>query len=180
MEAIVVEVLSNDNAISGAATGTAADHAVQEFAPRTDWSEMGGSEHFVQFYEADASLLHSLSGFIGAGLATEDACIVVATRAHREGLDERLQAAGLDITAIRASGQYVSSDAAETLSLFMVDGLPDPTRFAIVIGDIIERAAKGRRQARIFGEMVALLWAEGKSQAALKLEELWNDLHRSE
>jgi hypothetical protein len=27
----------------------------------------------------------------------------------------------------------------------------------------------------VFGEMVALLWAEGKKEAALEVEALWND-----
>ncbi|MDP9275804.1 MAG: MEDS domain-containing protein [Chloroflexota bacterium] len=31
---------------------------------------------------------------------------------------------------------------------------------------------------RVFGEMVALLWAEGDRNGALVLEELWNDLTR--
>jgi hypothetical protein len=31
---------------------------------------------------------------------------------------------------------------------------------------------------RVFGEMVALLWADGDRNGALVLEELWNDLTR--
>src|SRR5438128_12400917 len=61
----------------------------------------------------------------------------------------------------------------------MIDGSPDPERFAEVIGSIITRAAKGRCHVRIFGELVALLWADGKRAAALRLEELWNDLART-
>ena len=52
---------------------------------------MSESEHFVQFYENDAFLLDSLSGFIDTGLAEGGACIVLATKAHRESLEERLQ-----------------------------------------------------------------------------------------
>jgi signal transduction histidine kinase len=141
---------------------------------------MRDSEHFVQFYEADEFLIDSLSGFIGAGLGVDDACIVVATQAHRESLEQRLRASGLDLGAASARGQYVSLDAGEILSTFMVAGLPEPRRFAEVLRGIIGRAAEGWRRVRIFGEMVALLWAEGHSKGALRLEELWNELHNSQ
>lgn len=150
-----------------------------EFAPRSVWSEMGDSEHFAQFYETDASLLDSLSGFIGIGLSEGDACIVVATEEHRESLDERLRLYDLDLDAARASGQYVALDAAKTLSKFTVDGSLVPELFIEVVGDIITRAAQGGRRVRAFGEMVSLLWAEGDHDGAIHLEGLWNDLRES-
>ena len=64
-----------------------------------------------------------------------------------------------------------------------VDGWPDAARFAEVVGGLIERvrAASGGEARRVaaFGEMVALLWMEGKADAAIRLEELWNDLART-
>jgi PAS domain S-box-containing protein len=71
-------------------------------------------------------------------------------------------------------------DASETLSHFMVEGRPDPDRFKTYIGGIISLATSAsRRQDRrvmVFGEMVALLWAEGSQDAAIQLEQLWNQL----
>ena len=152
------------------------ESALAELAPHTAWTALKESEHFVQFYEADDFLLDSLTDFVRAGLAAGDACIIVATPAHRAGLGERLHTSGVAVTAAVASGQFVLLDAAETLLQFMVDGSPEPGRFAAVIGDIIVRAAEGQRGVRIFGEMVALLWAEHNHAAALRLEELWNQL----
>ena len=51
--------------------------------------------------------------------------------------------------------------------------------FFEVIGGIIPRAAQGNRRVRIFGEMVALLWADGNRDAAIRLEELWNGLQET-
>lgn len=141
-----------------------------------NWSEMSASEHFVQFYETDEFLLNSLSEFIGMGLAQGDACIVIATKMHREGLEERLKANGQDLAAARMAGEYISLDVLEALSKFMVDGLPQAECFAEVFGSLIAQAAQGQRHVRIFGEMVALLWTEGNQTAALRLEELWNAL----
>ncbi|MDQ2974852.1 MAG: ATP-binding protein [Acidobacteriota bacterium] len=149
------------------------------FAPRADWRDMSDAEHFVQFYEADGFLLNSLSGFIGTALTAGEGAVVVATKSHRDGLDELLTANGLDVSIARASGRYVSLDAAETLSKFMVNGSPEPGRFREVIGNLISSVTDGRARVRAFGEMVALLWAEGNHTGAIRLEELWNDLQNT-
>lgn len=155
-----------------------ADVAKGNHAPRVDWTEMCDTDHFVQFYETDGFLLNSLSGFIGKAIKSGDGAIVVATEAHRHGLDELLQANGLDVAGARARGYYVSLDAADTLAKLMVDGAPDPRRFNEVIGSVIAGVTDGRSRTSAFGEMVALLWAEGNFTAAIRLEELWNDLQK--
>ena len=147
-------------------------------APHADWRTMGESAHFVQFYEADAALLDAVSEYVGAGLRAGETGIVIATEAHRAGLEERLRAAGLDLDAARTGGHYVALDAAETLARFTVDGGPDPGRFAEVVGTLVAGAAEGGRRVRAFGEMVALLAAEGDHAAAVRLEALWNGLQR--
>ena len=150
------------------------------FAPHADWSAMGNTDHFVQFYEADGFLLNSLSGFIGTALKAGDGAIVVATKAHRDGLDELLLANGFDLVEASKAGYYVSIDAAETLEQFMVDGSPDPERFNEVIGGLVVRVAQGRPRLSAFGEMVALLWAEGNYTGATRVEELWNNLQKEQ
>ncbi len=135
-------------------------------------------EHFVQFYESDEFLLGSLGGYVGTGLAGGESCIVVATEERRAGLDAYLRRRGQDPRAARMRGQLFSLDAAETLSQFMVGRSPEPSRFEEVIGGLFERASSGGRRVRVFGEMVALLWAEGNRDAALLLEGLWNGLQQ--
>ena len=58
----------------------------------------------------------------------------------------------------------------------MADGIPNSAKFAASIGELIAQAAKGGRNVRVFGEMVALLWAAGNVAGAISLEELWNGL----
>ncbi|HEX9987628.1 MAG TPA: ATP-binding protein [Chloroflexia bacterium] len=145
-----------------------------------DRGSLDSHAHRVQFYDDDAFLLDELSRSIGSALGAGDSAIVIATKEHREGLAQRLEARGLDITRAAGEGRYVSLDAAETLSKFMVEGWPDAVRFTDLIGGVVARAtaAAGSEHSRVaaFGEMVALLWAEGKTDAALRLEHLWNDL----
>jgi excisionase family DNA binding protein len=147
-------------------------------APQPGGGEMAESDHFVQFYDADPFLLDAVAEFIGTALRAGDVGIVVATREHREGLDERLAAAGLDVAAARLGGQYVALDAADTLARFMVDDAPDAAQFATVIGGLVAQATAGGRRVRIFGEMVALLAAERNYTATVRLEALWNELRR--
>lgn len=149
------------------------------FAPRSDWSAMSDTDHFVQFYEADGFLLNSLSGFVSAAINCADGAIVIATKEHRDGLDELLRANRLNVDKARSGGRYVSLDAAETLSKFMIDGSPDPIVFNQLMSGIIASVTDGRSRVRAFGEMVAILWAEGNQTGAIRLEELWNDLQKS-
>ncbi|HTE87437.1 MAG TPA: ATP-binding protein [Terriglobales bacterium] len=150
-------------------------------APPPDWNDLDHCGHVVQFYSDDSFLLEGLSRFIGSALGAGDAAIVIATEAHRDELTLRLQALGLDTARSIKQGRFVSLDAAETLSKFMVDGWPDEARFEEVVGGVLKgvtSAVKGGLQPRVaaFGEMVALLWADGQGDAAIRLEQLWNDL----
>jgi len=60
-----------------------------------------------------------------------------------------------------------------------VDGLPDECLFNVTIGGIMARATRNNRGVRAFGEMVAVLWAQGNKEGAIRLEELWNDLAKT-
>lgn len=153
--------------------------ALCALAPDSDWTTMGPSDHFAQFYEGDEFLMNSLHGYVRAGLTAGEAVIVVATASHRERLQSLLEGDGIDVVIASASGQYLALDAAETLDKFMVGDQPDAKRFKAVVGAILNRAAEGRQRVRTFGEMVALLWAEGNPTAALALEDLWNDLQQA-
>src|SRR2546425_4292044 len=108
----------------------------QKLAPPISWSDLGQLEHFVQFYETDNFLLDSVSDFVGAGLGSGAACIVIATSAHRQGLSQRLQANGLDLASAHARGKYFTLDAAQALAQILLEGSPDPKQFARIIGGL--------------------------------------------
>src|SRR6266481_9651215 len=72
---------------------------------------------------------------------------------------------------------------ADTLSTIMVNDMPDPARFFGDIGGLIEAAAKAAKteqpRVAVFGEAVALLQAEGKADAAIRFEQLGNELAKT-
>lgn len=174
----MLEVRKNGNLIPITISNPISELKVNTVAPNCHWSNMGPSDHFAQFYEGDGYLMHSLHGYVKAGLIGGDAVVVVGTGDHRARLQELLESDGIDVVLATASGQYLALDAAETLDKFMVAGEPNAKRFKEVIGTILARASEGRERVRAFGEMVALLWADGNHEAAIALEGLWNDLQK--
>ena len=138
-------------------------------------------EHVVYFYQESDSLLDALCNFVGPALLDPgNAAVILATKVHRDGLQHRLTARGLDTQKASKQGRYVALDAPEILSKIMVEGMPDGARFFKVVGGTIARTRALLESATpeivVFGEMVSLLWKEGKIEAAIRLEQLWNEL----
>jgi len=140
------------------------------------WGEMSPCEHAVQIYGDDAMFMDALEGFIGAGLAGGEGAIAIATPAHLEGLEARLAAHGIDVAAARHERRYLGLPADRVLRDFMLDGWPDEQRFLQVVTTLLDSARGPGRRVRAFGEMVALLWAQGHAAATVRLEHLWNKL----
>jgi hypothetical protein len=144
--------------------------------PSAFWGELAPCDHLVQIYDDETRFIQTLERFVGDGLARGDAAVLIATSSHLTWLESRLRDAGHDIAAARAVDRYIALDAASTLAEFMVDGWPDARRFIEVIGPVLARAKRDGRSVRAFGEMVALLWAQGHNEATVQLERLWNQL----
>jgi CheY-like chemotaxis protein len=136
--------------------------------------------HKVLFYSDDTVFLDSCTRFITAALGAGDVAAVVATESHRDSLFERLKAEGLDVDAEIKHGRYISLDVVKTLSTFMVNDMPDWERFLEVVGGLVSGAAKAGKgehsRVAMWGECAPLLWAEGKVDAAIRLEQLLNQL----
>ncbi|MDQ6854167.1 MAG: ATP-binding protein [Actinomycetota bacterium] len=149
-------------------------------APNAVAQPAPGGSHLVRYYETDDALVDEVGRFVSTGLSHGAPAIVIATPTHRDGLERRLKAMRIDVGEARRAGRYLPLDAAETLARITADGWPDPVRFSEIVGGPVGRAAAGSPGAvRAFGEMVALLWTDGRRDAALRLEELWNDLATS-
>jgi KaiC/GvpD/RAD55 family RecA-like ATPase len=135
------------------------------------------AEHLVQLYGADDQLLTgNVTRYLLEGLKRGDGLLVIATPEHREAIVRQLGDEHAGTEAAVRGRQLVLLDAGETLARFMVDGQPDWELFAEAVGGICGdlRARLGERRIRVFGEMVGLLWMEGRYSAAIRLEEYWN------
>jgi hypothetical protein len=142
-----------------------------------------GCEHFhaVRFYQDDASLCRIVSAFIGDGLAANQPAVVIATPSHRAGILDELRSLSFDGARLEATGELQLLDAERTLAAFMRHGSPDPVAFGAAVGAVLQRARTVRPDAtvRAYGEMVDWLWRRDATDAAIRLEELWNELANS-
>jgi CheY-like chemotaxis protein len=165
-------VLRGEQFVSNKLGGTRVTDAAQEAkAPRC---------HEVLFYPDEAVFVDSFVRFIASAVDAGDVAIVLVTQTHRDVLDQRLKAQGLDIDAALREGTYLPLDIAETLSTFMINDMPDSSRFVKARDDLIRRAAKAgkREHPRIVacGECAPHLLREGKADAAIRVEQLWDQL----
>ena len=138
-------------------------------------------EHLVQLFRREEFLAEAVTVFAGAGLKRGDAVILVATPVHVEAFCRELAAAGHDVEQARRWGQLFVVDAATLLSRLTTGAGLDGAAFAAIVGELVERARAGssRRDVRVFGEMVDLLWKRDLA-AAVQLEQLWNELIESQ
>jgi PAS domain S-box-containing protein len=133
-------------------------------------------KQLVLFYEDDAQLMDVLGTFMASALLRGDGVVVIATDEHRARLEELLETAGVDVAGAADRGRYVSLDASRTLGSIMEGDRPSADRFDRVIGEQIRRLVARFTRVRAFGEMVGLLSTDGNTEAALRLEALWNAL----
>lgn len=143
-----------------------------EFSEGADLHQPSHS-HKILFCSDEAALLDGLTGFIAAALAVDNPAIVWATESHRESLLRGLEARGLDTHAAMQQGTYISSDVAE---------VPDPERILAAVRSLTDAASKlGNKHPRVAvcGERAGRLWAEGKTDTAMRLEQLFNELAKS-
>ncbi len=136
------------------------------------WGEIAPCDHVLQIYDSDEVFLDALAGFVGAGINSGECCIVIATDTHLAELERKLTNLGIQVPNLLSEKMYVPVNASEVLAKFMVNGWPDEDLFNKTISEIIGSCTK--RRIRAFGEMVAILWAEGHNGATVQLEHLWN------
>ena len=134
-------------------------------------------EHAVVFYH-DNELAGVVGGYLLDAITGGGVAIIVATPEHRMWVNAWLMQAGVDLATVTTSGSYVILDARQTMDGFVIGDWPDPASFWTALSPVLAAAARRRRAVRVFGEMVALLWDAGHSDAAIELEALWNEMAR--
>jgi hypothetical protein len=151
-------------------------------AMRRGWTEFlhgpAPASHAVQVYQDVDELAESVATYLAAGFEAGDPALVVALPEHWVRFAGELARRGWDTDDLERRGRLARADAQATLDAFMRDGRPSAASFGEVVGAHLDRLAERHPQgrARVFGEMVDLLCRQGRPEAALELEGLWNGL----
>jgi MEDS: MEthanogen/methylotroph, DcmR Sensory domain len=139
------------------------------------WNEVlrqpAHGDHIVHTYQDPAFLAEAVAEYLATGLRRGEAAIIIARPAHSQAFLQKLAGLG-------EPGQLVVLDAEQTLARFMANGMPQWNAFREEMGGLIAQARLQYPTVRAYGEMVDILWQEGKREAALRLEEYWNELTR--
>lgn len=139
------------------------------------------SNHIVQFYERDDAMCEAVAEFLAGGLDVGEPVVIIATDTHRPSLFRHLEVRDVDIPRCQADGLVTLLDARHVLDATLVGDAPDRERFDGVVGAAVRDCVRrhGGARVRAFGEMVDLLWRDGRSEVALAMEHLWDDLLRA-
>ncbi len=135
------------------------------------------NRHFAQLHRDPQALTDAVTLYLETGLRRGNGVVVIATPEHTEGFLARIRQNDLDPAKYLKSGQLELHDAELMLRKCMRHDMPDWSDFRQAMGAVFERVrAFGRGTTRAYGEMVNVLWQEGKHDAAIRVEEYWNEL----
>jgi DNA-binding NarL/FixJ family response regulator len=163
---------------------SALGHALagRNFLPSlTSLSTMAGDAggHTVHFRAADGSCDDGVVEMLLAAFAHREMAVVIGTDALRADIARGLAAAGCDLSAGRAKGDYVEFDVADAISQLMRNGLPDRDEIVKMVDNLerlrLARAPGGSGRMTISG----LLMQAGHLDAAVQMERLWSELTRT-
>jgi len=129
--------------------------------------------HEILFCSDDEAIVEGLRRFVADALNAANAAVVLVAESHRGCLLQGLRENGVDVEGAIQRGTYLSLDA---------DQAPDPDRFNEAVEALRQAAANaGNTHPRVAvcGERCGRLWAAGKADEALQLEQLCAQLAMS-
>jgi hypothetical protein len=134
--------------------------------------------HFVQLSNGDTGVLAiHVAHYLWEGLRSSENAVVIATAEHLAAFIEELEKLGANVQRAIIESRLLLLDAERTLGEFMLDGEPDLPRFEnVILGAIARVKPTADTPVRAYGEMVGVLWTQGRYGAAIRLEELWNGI----
>ena len=136
-------------------------------------------DHQVVFYPNDESCIDGFARFAKSAADAGNSVVVVATKSHRPAILERLKKV-LDVDAARERGSLIIADVDEVLAAFMKEDTPVAARVDAIARNLIAKAAKGapteHSRIAICGELAPTLLARGKTEAAILVERLFDDI----
>ena len=139
-----------------------------------NWRELlrhpAGGDHIVQTWQDEAFLADAVAEYAASGLCAGEAVLLSTTPRSRDLLQHRLGAIAVQ------PGQLRYLDAERTLGCFMQGDVPEWKSFHHLIGGQIAELRLRYPAVRVYGEMVDVLWRRGEQDAALRLEDFWNEL----
>jgi hypothetical protein len=136
--------------------------------------------HELLFFPDDKTLLDSFTLFIATALRAGDAAFLLFTKSHQEMLHQRLKAEHIDVDGAIRQRTFISLDFEDSFAKFMAGDSPDPIQYHENFRSLIDAAYKAATaehpRVACCGEGTGYLCAEGKTAAALRLEQVCSSI----
>jgi hypothetical protein len=139
-------------------------------------AEAPAGRHVAQFHRDAEALTEAAYVFLEGGLRRGNSVVIIATPANAERFRAHLSAGKSHPEELQSSGRLEYLDAATALGQFMSNGMPEWGQFRATVGAVLDRVQAFGRGMRIYGDLAGILWQDGNTQGAIRLEELWNAL----
>lgn len=140
-------------------------------------------QHLVQLYaDDDSALLANVARYVAEGLKRNNGVLLLMPLERWERLRPILDTAGASHERALEEGRLRVLDARAVSAEVIVDGEASRLRFLESVGVaasslLVHRGLSG---LRAYGELVGLLWSEGRTEAAARIEKYWNELLRAD
>lgn len=139
--------------------------------------------HDAGFFTNEAALVDAWARAAETALAAGHSVIVLALESRLRQMVERLKRRGVGVERAIRDGQYVQLEVHGMLAQFIVDDAPDELLFekavTPIVADALRASTAPRPRVLVCGEGAPTLWNQGKTDAAVRLEQIWDDLARA-
>ena len=132
--------------------------------------------HFAQFHRNADTLTEAAFVFLESGLRHGRSLLIVAPSPRVEQLFDRLSSGKLHPKSLVDSGQLAVMDSTPIIEQLVSNGHTEWARFRGMLAPVLSRLAPRGHGTRIYGEIADTLWQAGETDAAIRLEDLWNAL----
>jgi len=141
------------------------------------WGVIARYDHIVQVYESDEILLEALTGFAQNAIDSNENAMVVATNAHLNALERRIERNGFHIDKLITDGIFIPLDVDEVISEFMIGGTAEESRIVETISGLFTNGVFNKRAFRLCGEIAPTLLANGHRDIATRVERIADRLN---
>lgn len=143
------------------------------------WGDIARYDHVVQVYQSDEILLETLAGYVQNAIDSNENAMVVATDAHLNALESRIERNGFHIDKMITDGQFIPLDVEEVIAEFMIDGEAEDSRIAEALSSLFTKAVANKKVFRLCGEIAPTLLARGYREIATRVEKMADILNHN-
>jgi len=138
--------------------------------------EAPAGRHFAQFHRDADILTEAALVFLQSGLRHGKSLLVIAPSRRVEQVFDRLSDGKVHIKSLVDSGQLAVMDSTPIIEQLVSNSQTEWARFRDVVPPVLARLAPRGHGTRIYAEIANVLWEAGETDAAIRLEDLWNAL----